>query len=84
MVLIALVAGFPVGLVGLSLLWGKARNGHGVISPFTLRLVGVLVVIAAAVNVHEGNAPSAFGASVFAAGCFVLARQRKQARSRFW
>lgn len=82
MILVASVVGFPFGLVGLSLLWGKARQGHGVISPMTLRLIGGLVVVVAFMNAREGNVPMAFGASLFATACFALARQRKVARSR--
>lgn len=82
MIVFAVVVGAPVGLVGLSLMAGKAAQGRGVLSPVTLYAVGVLI-IAASVGMSFAGEPRAALVSVFSLACFRLARRRSGKRERW-
>ena len=74
-VILSLVAGLPIGLVGLSLLFGKAKRGSGIFSPFTLYIFGVLIALASVLGAYNGQPKSGFGV-LMAVGCFALAKKR--------
>ncbi|WP_444884128.1 hypothetical protein [Microbulbifer sp. PSTR4-B] len=74
-VILSFVAGLPVGLVGLSLLFGKAKRGNGIFSSLTLYVIGSLIALASVVGVYNGQPKTGFGVLV-AFGCFALARKR--------
>ena len=67
---LSFVVGIPVGLVGLSLLFGQAKRGQGIFSSFTLYLVGVLLVVASVGGIYSGVPKSGIG-FLFGLGCFA-------------
>lgn len=78
-VILSFVAGFPISLVGLSLLFGKAQKGDGLFSSFTLCLIGTLLIIAAVAGTYSGTPDSSVGI-LFGLGCFALAKKRSSRR----
>ena len=78
-VILSFVAGLPIGLVGLSLLFGKAKSGYGIFSPFTLYVVGALIAVASVAGAYNGQPKTGFGVLV-ALGCFALAKKRSNQR----
>ncbi|MCL6416937.1 hypothetical protein MIB92_14845 [Aestuariirhabdus sp. Z084] len=51
----AWIAGFPLALVFISLVFGKASKGKGAMSTFTLNLVGGCVGLGSIVAIFYGN-----------------------------
>ncbi|GEM_PF-2336010 len=78
-VFLTFIAGLPIGLVGLSLLFGKARGGNGIFSSFTLYVIGVLIVAVSIAGAYAGQ-PKAGVGILFAMGCFALAKKRGNQR----
>lgn len=76
-IIIAFVAGLPITLVGLSLLFEKAKHGNGIFSAVTLYVIGILLIIAALVGLYSGESKSG-GGIIFCLGCITLARKRKR------
>lgn len=80
--ILSFVIGIPLGLVGISLLFGQAKRGQGIFSPFTLYLVGGCIVVASIGGIYADVPSSIFGV-LFGFGCFVLAKKRKHKRKSF-
>ena len=73
---LSFVVGIPVGLVCLSLLFGQAKRGQGILSPFSLYFVGVSLVVASVGGIYSGVPKSGIG-FLFGFACFVLAKKRR-------
>ncbi|WP_333381824.1 hypothetical protein [Psychromonas arctica] len=80
--LLAWITGVPLGFVSLSLLLGKAKQGKGIFSSFTLYFIGILLFIGSIVGVISGEPWSGIG-FLFGLGCFALAKKRKRQRVRW-
>ncbi len=78
-VILSFVAGLPISLVGLSLLFGKPKRGYGIFSPFTLYVIGSLIAVASIVGAYNGQPKIGFGV-ILALGCFALAKKRSDQR----
>ena len=78
-VILSFVAGLPIGLVGLSLLFGRAKRGYGIFSPFTLYVIGALIAVASIAGAYNGQPKTSIGI-LFAFGCFALAKKRSNQR----
>lgn len=86
-VVLMVVVGTPLGLMGLKLLFASnSQREHGLFSPITLVVVGVLTSLAGVYLSFEG----AKGASIFVGGGLVLiglakvrAKTRKNNRNLF-
>lgn len=77
--ILSCVAGLPLGLVGFSILCGKARRGHGIFSPFTLYAIGIVIAVASVVGMYYGHPKIGVGV-VLASSCIALARTRSDQR----
>lgn len=78
-VILSFVAGLPIGLVGLSLFFGKARRGYGIFSPFALYVIGSLIALTSVAGAYNGQPKAGIGILV-ALGCFALAKKRSNQR----
>ena len=81
-VILSSVAGVPIGIAGLSLLFGKTKNGTGVFSPSTLYVIGALIAIVSVAGAYNGQPKTGFGI-LMTLGCFALARKRTN-KSKSW
>ena len=70
------VAGIPLGLLGVSLLFGNAKAGRGILSTTTLYIIGSLLIVAVLFAVLAGQ-PKALFLLVFAFAVFALAKKRR-------
>lgn len=77
---LSFVVGIPVFLVGLSLVFGKASKGNGILSPFTLYLFGGCSALASIWAIYAGQNKAGVGLLI-SFGCFALAKKRKRKRS---
>lgn len=77
---LSVVVGIPVFLVGLSLVFGKASKGKGILSPFTLYLFGGCSALASIWAIYAGQNKAGIGLLI-AFGCFALAKKRTRERN---
>ncbi|WP_317933126.1 hypothetical protein [Halioxenophilus sp. WMMB6] len=78
---LSIVVGIPIIFVGISLLFGRASKGKGILSPFTLYLFGSCSALASVWGIYAGASKAGIGILI-AFGCFALAKKRsKEARS---
>lgn len=77
---LSLVVGIPIILVGLSLVFGNASKGKGILSPFTLYLFGSCSALASIWAVYAGHNKAGIG-FLIAFGCFALAKKRTRERN---
>lgn len=73
---LVIIAGLPLFLVGISLLFGKASKDQGIFSPFTLYLIGTLVGLGSIAGAISGEPKTSIGV-IIAIGCFMLAKKRR-------
>ncbi|MFH1982260.1 MAG: hypothetical protein ABIL58_10465 [Pseudomonadota bacterium] len=78
---IVLVVGLPLFLVGISLLFGNAKNGKGIFSPVTLNFIGILIGLGSIAGAFAGEPNTAIGI-VISLGCFMLARKRRKDKTQ--
>ncbi len=78
-VILSFIAGLPITLVGLSLLFGRAQRGYGIFSPCTLYVIGTLIAVASIAGAYNGQPKIGFGIAL-AVGCFALAKRRSHQR----
>ncbi len=69
------VAGIPLFLISLSLLFGKGKQGKGIFSSITLYVIGTVVGVSSVVSVLKDNDVYWAGFLV-AFGCYALAQKR--------
>jgi len=74
-VILSIVAGISLFLLGCSLLFGSGKKGKGILSPFTLYLIGTVIGVASVISVLMGHMPSSVGFAI-AFGCYALAKKR--------
>lgn len=72
---LSIVVGIPIFLVGLSLVFGKASKGKGILSPFTLYLFGFCVGLTSLWGLYAEQNKAGIGLFI-AFGCFFLAKKR--------
>ena len=77
---LSFVVGIPIFLVGLSLVFGKASKGKGILSPFTLYLFGGCSALASIWAISAGQNKAGIGLLI-AFGCFALAKKRSRERN---
>lgn len=65
----------PIFLVGVTLIFGKAKSGKGVFSPLTLYLIGILIGVFSVTMPFYGHPSTAMGLFITVA-CFKLAMKR--------
>lgn len=78
--IMSVVAGIPIFLVGVSLIFGRASKGKGILSPFTLYLFGGCSALASIWAIYAGQHKAGIGLLI-AFGCFALAKKRTRERS---
>ena len=77
LVCMSLVAGIPLFLISLSMLFGKGKEGKEVFSAFTLYAIGTVVGVSSVVLVLKYNDVYWIG-FVIAFGCYALAKKRQK------
>jgi hypothetical protein len=79
--ILSIVVAFPLLLVSLSLLFGKASKGKGLFSSYSLYFISIVILLSSTIAFLNGSNASGI-VFVIGLGCFYLAKKRGKSNKK--